>query len=135
MKAKRIRRRAVTHRAPKFNKRMDDLGKAMLAEAEQLFKDSDNLDTAVREVVHDGLAYIVHAAYDTLACANCVSDVDFGAYIQAKTYEWFRERGFVEWFCVGASTLFQTTPRNFFRYRVKVPKGRGVTIIKAEKVG
>lgn len=135
MKTQRTRRQALTHRKPKVNKGLDLLGQDLLAEAQSLFERTTDLDTAVREVVHDGLAYIVHAAYDTLACANCVSDLDFGTYIQTKTYEWFRDRGFVEWFCVGASTLFQTTPRSFFRYRVSVPKGKGCTVIKREKIG
>lgn len=133
MKLKSRARRSVMQRRPKFNKTMDDLGNAILAQAQELFEKSNSLDTAVREVVHDGLAYIVHAAYDTIACANCISDVDFGPYIQAKTYEWFREHGFVEWFCVGASTLFQTTPQCFFRYHVE--KKKNATVFKREKVG
>ena len=83
----------------------------------------------------EGIAYIVYAAYDTLGIAECVSDFDSGAYIQQKTYEWFRKREYVEWFCAGASTLFKTTPRCFFRFKAAKAKSGKATILTAEKVG
>lgn len=126
-KTTRRRLRAVTHRAPRYNKTMDALATKMLDQAQALFEQSADLDTAVRDVVHEGLAYIVHSAYDTQAIAKCVSDFDSAAYIQQKTYEWFRSHEFVEWFCVGASTLFSTTPRMFFRYKT-TSNGKAVKI-------
>ncbi len=109
---------------------MKALGEKMLLQAQYLFDESGSLDTAVRDHVHEGLAHIVYGAYDTIGMATCVDE--FCEFIQVKTYEWFRERGFVEWFCVGASTLFNTTPRQF--YRTKVTVGNKVTRFKKEKV-
>jgi len=111
------------------------LSDSMLQQAESLLQQSSDLDTAVRDTVADGLARIVFSAYDTRAVAECVSDFDSGPYIQAKTYEWFRERGFVEWFCAGASVLFRTTPRLFYRIRVKAKPKQHVTVLAKEKVG
>lgn len=124
--------RRVTQRRPKINLKMRALAASMLEQAQAIFDQSANLDTAVRDIVSEGLARIVFAAYDTSACAECVSDFDSVAYIHTKTYEWFRARGFVEWFCVGASTLFLTTPRNFYRY--KVNRANKAVRIKREKV-
>lgn len=126
------RSRRITHRKPSYSAKMDTLANMMLSEAQALFRDSANLDTAVRDIVSEGLARIVYAAYDTKACAECVSDFDSIAYIQTKTYEWFRERGFVEWFCAGASTLFRTSPRDFFRMKATQLK-KAVRITK-EKI-
>ncbi len=125
--------RKVTHRKPKYNARLNTAATAMLNHAQELFDNSNGLDTAVRDVVHEGLARIVYAAYDTKGCAECISDLDFAGYIEQKTYEWFRERGFVEWFCVGASTLFRNSPREFFRMRTaKAKSGKALVITKVK---
>lgn len=124
--------RRITQRRPKISLKLRALAASMLDQAQTLFDASADLDTDVRDTVAEGLARIVYAAYDTSAIAECVSDFDCVPYIQTKTCEWFRQRGFVEWFCVGASTLFRTSPRNFFRY--KVTPGKKVTRIKREKV-
>ena len=127
-KAKR-RLRRVTMRSPKPSPKMKAVAVAMLTQAEDLFDLASGLDTEVRDDVSEGLAYVVYAGYDTMAIAECVSDCDHVAYIQAKTYQWFRSRGFVEWFCAGASTLFKTSPRMFFRHTkaTKVPGGVKLT--------
>jgi hypothetical protein len=129
-KPKRRRLRAITHRAPRFDKRMDALATSMLEKAHELYEQSGDLDTTVRHSLAKGLAYIVHAAYDTQAIAQCVSDFDSAGYIQQKVYEWFRQREYVEWFCVGASTLFSTTPRMYFRFKTTQKKGA----VKIERI-
>lgn len=126
-----LKRRA--YRQPRINRSMGVVAEVMLADAQKLFELSADLDTAVRDVVYEGLARIVYAAYDTRAVAECVSDFDCAPYIQEKVYQWFRDHEFVEWFCVGASTLFKTSARCFFRVRRK--KVKGVTILTHEKVG
>jgi hypothetical protein len=125
--------RKINYRRPRIDAGMNRLADEMLARAQFLFDASADLDTAVRDVVSEGLAFIVYAAYDTQAVAQCVSDLDCAAYIQQKTYLWFRDHEFVEWFCVGASTLFKTSSRCFFRVRQK--KNKGATILTHEKVG
>jgi len=122
-------------RRPKPNAKLKTLATAMLFEAETLFGMATDLDTAVRDEVHEGLAFVVYAAFDTLAIAECVSDSDHVAFIQQKTYEWFRDKGFVEWFCAGASTLFRTTPRSFFRVKAVKARSGKATLLTREKVG
>ncbi len=113
---------------------MQALASAMLLEAQILFESASNLDTAVRDIVYEGLARIVYAAFDSQACAQCVSDFDSISYIQTKTYDWFRQREFVEWFCVAASTLFNNSRRDFFRYRTEKAKSGKAIVITREKV-
>jgi hypothetical protein len=125
-------RRRQYNRKPRRDQSLADLSAKMLDRAQHLFDESADLDTAVRDVVYEGLAYIVYAAFDTRAVAECVSDFDCGPYIQQHTYQWFRDHEFVEWFCAGASTLFKTTPRCFFRFR-RANKGKPA-VMKVEKV-
>ncbi len=127
--------RKVPYRKAKYSARLAARSAAMLDHAQQLFDGAADLDTAVRDSVYEGLARIVYAAYDTKGCAECISDFDFAGYIEQRTYEWFRERGFVEWFCVGASTLFRNSPREFFRIRTAKAKSGKATVITKEKVG
>lgn len=126
-------KRRVAQRRPKFSVKSAELATSMLNHAEALLNAAANLDTSVRDIVSEGLARIVYAAYDTEACAQCISDFDSTAYIQTKTYEWFRDRGFVEWFCAGASTLFSTSPRHFFRFRTR--QAKKAIVITREKLG
>jgi len=131
----RRRSKAITMRGQAENATMAKYAAYLLGQADELFKGAANLDTAVRDIVYEGLARIVYAAYDTKSCAEGISDFDHVAYIQQRTYEWFRSREFVEWFCVGASTLFRTSPREFYRIgRAKAKSGKA-TILTAEKVG
>jgi hypothetical protein len=133
--AKRNKLRRVTMRKATPSAKMHAVADAMLKHAQEVLDLASGLDTAVRDEVAEGLAYVVYAAYDTMGIAECVSDFDAVAFIQAKTYEWFRERGFVEWFCAGASTLFRTSPRSFFRMKVRKARSGKATIISREKVG
>ena len=99
--------RKVTHRKPTFNKTMDKAGKAILQHAEDLWKLSSGLDTAVREDMATGLAHIVAAGYDTIASNLDLPTEGWMSYIDGATADWFRKRGFAEWFCVGAGAGFR----------------------------
>lgn len=132
---KRAKRTRVTHRQPKVDPKLKAHAESMLAQAQAMFDAANGLDTEVRDTVAEGLAFIVHSAYDTLSIAECVSASDDVAFIQARTYEWFRERGFVEWFCAGASTLFKTTPRSFFRIKTAKARSGKAVVFSREKVG
>ena len=142
MAIKQNKTRRISQRQPKFNVKMDNLATTMLEQAQALFEGSSYLDTIIRDITAEGLARIVYCAYDTQAIAartefteGTLSDFDAVNYIQSKTYDWFREKGFVEWFCVGASTLFRTTPREFYRMKAKKARSGKATIISKEKIG
>jgi len=126
-------RKKLTHRMPRKAPHLIKLAAQMLARSEELFRATGDLDTFVRDVVSEGLARLVYAAYDTKAIGECIADFDSADYIAEKTSEWFRSRGFAEWFCNGAATLFRTSRRDFFR--TKVMHRKKVTILKKEKVG
>lgn len=102
--------RKTIKRAPKQNVTMLRLAEKMLRIAEEMFEDAGGLDTFVRDVVADGLARIVYCAYDTRACGlGNLNTEEFHVYVAANTHEWFKSHGFVDWYCSGAATLFQTT--------------------------
>jgi hypothetical protein len=95
-------------------KAYDRLAKQYLDLAGEIFESSGGLDTCVRDSVATGLAYIVHAAYDSQACSV---NMDMGTdreFIAKKVEEWFTSRGFVDWFAHGASVLFDTSRREVF---------------------
>lgn len=100
--------RKVTHR-DRPSGSIKALGERYLKIAEELWREADTLDTAVRDTVAKGLADIVYAAYDCIASSLDLSTDAWSAYIDHATGEWFRARGFAEWFCVGASTGFRTS--------------------------
>jgi len=108
-----MQRKRRIHReiSPAARKRWNAEAEALLVHAQTIFDMSANWDTAVRDSTAKGLAYIVHAAYDCQACAIDFANTDaWMAFIDAAVAQWFREREFAEWFCVGAANLFQTTP-------------------------
>ena len=128
----RRRYRAVTHRKPRFNHAMEKRGKWLLQTADEIFKQSDDLDTAVRDNIAEGLGRIVMAGYDCLA-SNLNLDTDgWMSFIDNSTADWFRNRGFAEWFCIAAANGFnKSRPRILsevitFRKPAR-PKGRATT--------
>ena len=129
-------RKISTRLKPRPNAKLNEHALAMLDRAEWLLVSAKNLDTAPRDVVAEGLAYIVYAAFDTLAIAECISNSDLTAYIHQRTYMWFRNRGFLEWFCAGASTLFRTSDPVFFRESLvtQLKGGKGVRIKRGAAV-
>lgn len=112
MKTKR-RRRGATHRplSIRERKRWNEHAEAMLELAMQIHERSRDFDTAVRDSISTGLAYIVHAAFDCRSIALGLPDIEsIFSYVDSSTAEWFRQRGYVEWFSAGAAQLFHTTP-------------------------
>lgn len=92
----------------------------LLAHAESIWEQAQNYDTAVRDSISDGLAYIVNAAYDCQANAMEFTDTEaWLLFIESSTAAWFRKRGFVEWFCGAAASLFRTTPPRALVVEVK----------------
>jgi hypothetical protein len=105
----------------------------MLDHAQEIFEASAGLDTAVRDSVAEGLAYIVHAAYDSQACSVNLGPESFSDFIEKKTCEWFASRGFADWFCQGASLLFNTSRREVFHFLTRKTK-RGHRVLTKVKV-
>lgn len=105
---RRVTKRELTKHQKLFWNRQAD---ALLAHAESIWSQADGFDTAVRDSIAEGLAYIVNAAFDCQANAMQFENVnDWYIFIEASVAGWFRSRGFVEWFCGAAATLFHTTP-------------------------
>ena len=84
-------------------------------------------DTAVADTVAEGLAHLLNAAYDCRAIALDFQDFESrNSFIDGSIAEWFRVRGFAEWFCLAAASGFRTS-----RPRVLAP--RIVTVINKRK--
>jgi hypothetical protein len=93
----------------RHNKSLRKYGDMLLEMCDKVQKAGGNLDSAVRDTLADGLAYLVHAAEDCYACADEVKGDAFSARISTRTAKWFRKRGYVEWFCQAAASCFMTT--------------------------
>ena len=85
---------------------MEALSQRILATCRELFKDCTLIDSAPRDVASYGIAQLLHVAYDCQACALGLQDEAFWAFVENSTAEWFRTRGFAEWYCQGAGNLF-----------------------------
>lgn len=112
-KAKRVRRRKGYRRTLSAGekKRWNNAADKMLTYCREVYELSSGFDTAVRDSVASGLAYLIHAAFDCRSIALDFQDYEsMNAFIDNSTAEWFRERGYVEWFCAGSAALFNTTP-------------------------
>lgn len=111
---RRRRRKVVTMRRPVSRaerRRWNAAADKLLERTEEMFELSGDFDTAVRDSVSTGLAYIVNAAYDCRACGMDFSNTEeWLTFIESATGEWFRKHGFVEWYCGAAASLFRTTP-------------------------
>jgi hypothetical protein len=114
MKSKRIHRRQSFTKRPLSaaeKKRWNDAADKMLTYCRDAWELSSGFDTAVRDSVATGIAYLVHAAFDCRSIALDFKDFEsWISFIDNSTAEWFRERGFVEWFSAGAASLFSTQP-------------------------
>lgn len=107
-----------------WNKAADEL----LQKADEMWSLSADLDTAVRDSMAQGLAYIVNCAFDCRALAMEFQDLEsWNAFIDNSTAQWFKNRGFVDWFCGAAASLFHTTPpRNLADVKIIRRKARRV---------
>jgi hypothetical protein len=103
--------------------RWNSAAQKLLDHCDEIFRLSRGFDTAVSDSVANGLAPLVHAAFDCRAIALDFKDLESSSsFITNSTAEWFRSRGFVEWFAAGAAMLFNTTPPRRFEVRTVVVK-------------
>jgi len=111
-----LRRRRL--KQPKFDpakykggrlKRYDAIARDLLSTCDRIWAMCERLDTAVSDVTLDGLARLLHVAYDCQACSLGLDGAAFSSFIGNSTAEWFRERGCAEWYCTGSATLFTTS--------------------------
>ena len=97
---RRRRRKVVPMRRPVSRaerRRWNAAADKLLERTEEMFELSGDFDTAVRDSVSTGLAYIVNAAYDCRACGMDFSNTEkWLTFIESATGEWFRKHGFVE---------------------------------------
>ena len=105
--------RAITYRPPSasFIATMRKCSRNLLEHAKQCLQEGNNnsLDTAVMDEIAQGVASIVRSAYDCESIALALHDSACWAFIESSTAEWFRCRGFSEWFCLGAAVGFNTS--------------------------
>jgi len=98
--------------SPFFVQRMEKIAAKTLETCEMLFREYDGLDTAIRDIGHDAIARLLYIAYDCRACALGLQEAEFSSFVDNAVAEWFRQRGFAEWYCQGAGTLFnRSRPR------------------------
>jgi hypothetical protein len=118
VKNPRSRKRGFTRRVRRPRMYKNYYGKIateLLRQASAAFEACAGLDTAVRDSVSQGLAYLVEAAYDSEAVARGLEGDAFDSFRRQATAEWFRQREYVEWFCEAASVCFITSkPRTNF---------------------
>lgn len=95
--------------SPAEKREMNDLSHRILRMCGELWNALDCCDTAVRDTASSGIAYLVQVAYDCQGVELDLKDEAFHGFIANSTAEWFRRRGFAEWFCSGAASLFTTT--------------------------
>ena len=122
----------ATARRPQPIKALDRYAETTLRVCAEQWDAASGLDTAVRDNVATGLAYLVWAAYDSIACSKNIgfSGDDYAAanaFTDGATAQWFRDRGFAEWYCIACGNLFHNQrPRTkaelpFLRIR-RIPK-------------
>jgi len=87
----------------------DDYARSMLQRCDEIWDECSLLDTAVRDDVCTGLAYLLYSAFDSQGCSLGLDGSAFHAFVEGATSDWFRQRGFAEWFCHGAASLFHTS--------------------------
>ena len=122
----------VTRRRRTYLKAYGKIAATLLQTADEAFKASAGLDTAVRDSISQGLAHVVEAAFDSEAVARGYEGIDFDVFVLKATAQWFREREYTEWFCEAAAVCFRSSrPRTNFtvsfskaRYKPKRPKPR-----------
>ena len=121
------RRRRITSKPSRYA----IVAQEYLEHAEALWTKAD-FDTAVRDDVAVGLAYIIRAAFDCQALDFNLQGLEFSLYIEQKTAEWFRKREFSEWFCLAAASGFNTSrPRSIDDWRfqpVRIKRKRSKTV-------
>lgn len=110
MKRVIVVKRVITRR-PGPIKSLDRYAEKTLAMCAERWDAAADLDTAVRDNVAQGLAYLVWSAYDSISCSkgigfSCDNYSASATFVSGATANWFREREFAEWFCIAAGELF-----------------------------
>ena len=97
-------------------------GDLLLDRCQDIWHAADLLDTAVRDDIAQGLAYLVHSAYDSIATGMAIDNTEgWISFINYATADWFRVRGFAEWFCLAAGQCFHSSrPRTLAERTVTV---------------
>ena len=107
MSSRRRHRPALRENQRLFWNRQAD---GLLAHAESIWQLCESYDTAVRDSIAEGLAFIVEAAFDCRAIALDIDETNArNAFISSGVSGWFRDREFAEWFCFAAASLFRTS--------------------------
>jgi len=121
-------KRTIKYRKPTlaFKREMERVAQGILIFCDHLWRgDASGLDTSPRDTLADGIAYLLYVAYDCQACGLGLHDEAFRGFIGNSVAEWFRSRGFAEWYCEGAANLFHTTrPRILADLVIGQPKKR-----------
>jgi hypothetical protein len=110
---------------------LDRYAKETLERCAAMWDAAEGLDTAVRDNVAQGLAYLVWSAYDSVSVSKALGYAcdDYGAsvsFVAGATAKWFRDRGFAEWFCIAAGELFHNQrPRLKSELKFKVIRAAG----------
>lgn len=129
MKARRVRVPVAKFDPSKYKAgkvaTYDAYARSTLARCDELWHGSALLDTAVRDSVSPGIAYLLHSAYDSQACSLGLDGAAFHSFVEGAMAEWFRERGYAEWFCHGAAALFHSSrPRTLAELLSVIKFGR-----------
>ena len=121
-------KRVIKYRkpSPSFKRSMDRIAYDILSFCDEMWRgDGSMLDTSVRDVFADGIARLLHVAYDCQGCGLGLNGEAFWGFIQSSIAEWFRSRGFSEWYCQGAANLFHISrPRVLVDEVIGSPKRR-----------
>jgi hypothetical protein len=105
--------------SPAYKRMMERIATHILVYCDDTWSgEASGIDTAVRDVLADGIARLLHVAYDCQACALNLHDEANWGFIESSVSGWFRSRGFAEWYCQGAATLFNTSRPRILEDRV-----------------
>ena len=122
-----VTRQTKPRLSPSTVQRYQKYAEQLIATVEKIEADAEPmyLDSAVRDLLYMGLAYLLHVAYDNQAIALQLDGDAFHSFISGKTAQWFRDRGFADWFCSAAASGFNTSrPREPMAVLCPPPKKR-----------
>lgn len=120
-----MKKRKAVIRNPRFSRQMAELSVYFLTTADEILCRSGGLDTAVRDNVAEGLATIVRAGHDCAAGNIAFATTDqWMNFIDNATADWFRARGFAEWFCLAAANGFRSGPNRTKIQQITNPTGK-----------
>jgi hypothetical protein len=110
---------AVLAERARSNKKLRKYGESVMRMCEMIYRGSHTLDTTTRDMMADGLAYLVRVAEDCFACSDEIEGDAFNERITKRTAAWFRGHGYVEWYCQAAASGFMITNNREWTRRKK----------------